>query len=47
MLPRSYRDERFTEEAKPFRNPSRSPDKIKESKLVKMYIYTLWLLLLP
>ena len=32
MLPRSYRDERISEEVKPFRNPSISPEKIKESK---------------
>lgn len=36
MLPRSYRDDRLTEEVKPFRNPSRNPDKIKESKINKV-----------
>ena len=32
MLPRSYKDVRVSDGMKPFRNPARKPNQIKESK---------------
>ena len=38
MLPRSYKDEKLAKNAKPFRNPARHPEQVKESKYFKIII---------